>query len=272
MHRSRERSWRPYIALELLPAEHSLLNLILGTDGAGARPLRLPTEEGLALALQFADFLREAHAREVVYWDHKPEHMYWDGQRLRIIDLNVSRFLGPSLGAEARAAEKRKDLQHLVAGALYTVFTGRDFRYQDRLPHAVPSSPQAVAERFRAIKRLDFGMDDTLLPELCELLNQFAVGAPPSAAGQHTAEALLEGLRRLAAGLGWEEMGYPVSEEARAARQEIQQGLAELHQAQAIIDRARQRFLKAHTLNPLERDSERLYQDAGEFYQHRVLP
>ncbi len=259
--------WRPYIAVELLPEEHSLLNLIRGADGAGFHPLRLPTDEGLALAMQFAYFLRGAHALELVYWDHKPEHVYWDGKRLRIIDLNISRRLSPDMSVEAKAAEKSKDLRHLVVGVLYTVFTGRDFRFRDGSLEAAPSMPNTVEQRFVGAGRLDFGENDYLMPDLCDLLNRFA---DPQAADL-TAEALLNDLRHLAARLGWD-AGPPTSDDARAARGEIHKGLAALRQAQAGVNAARQHFLNANALNPDDRDSERLYRDAGEFYQHRVLP
>lgn len=261
------QGWRPYIALELLPAEHCLLNLVLGADGEGRRPLRMPTEEGIGLALQFAEFMCEAHALDVVVRDHKPEHAYWDGQRLRVIDLNVSRFLGSDLSPEVRQAEKHKDLRQLAAGVLYTVFTGRDFRYQDQAPQAAPSDPDRVEARFNGTVRVDFGREDPLLAALGRLLSEFVAGDASSA----SAAALLERLRQLAAVIGWD-VGYPVSDESRAARREMQQGLAALKRAQADIEKARQHFLQASALNPNDRDGERLYREATDFLRQRPLP
>ena len=258
--------WRPYIALELLPAENSLLNLARGADGDGRRPLRLPTEEGLSLTIHFCEFLLEAHARDVVYWDHKPEHIYWDGSDLRLIDLNVSRFLTPDLGARVKAAEKAKDLRYMLLGALYTAFTGRDFRFQNQLPQPTPSSPSTFEHRFNGTSRLDFDMEKELLPGLGELINETL--KPDS---EITVEKFLDRMRQLAAAIGWE-AGYPVSEEARAARRELQQGLSALRQAQETLDQARQHFLSARALNPADPESERLYSEASEFYQRRVLP
>ena len=258
--------WRPYIALELLPAENNLLNLARGADGDGRRPLRLPTEEGLSLAMQFCEFLLTAHAREVVYWDHKPEHIYWDGSRLRLIDLNVSRFLTPDLSGRVKAAEKTKDLRYMLMGALYTAFTGRDFRFQHQAPPPPPSSPHTVEHRFNGLSHLDFSMEEALLPGLGELINETL--KPES---KITVENFLDRLRQLAATMGWD-AGYPVSEEARAARREIQQGLSALRQAQENLSKARQHFLSARALNPADPESERLYREAGEFYQRRVLP
>lgn len=258
--------WRPYIALELLPAENNLLNLARGADGDGRRPLRLPTEEGLSLAMQFCEFLLTAHARQVVYWDHKPEHVYWDGSRLRLIDLNVSRFLTPDLGERVKAAEKTKDLRYMLMGALYTAFTGRDFRFQHQAPQPTPSSPHTVEHRFNGLSHLDFSMEEALLPNLGELINE---ALQPTS--EMTVEKFLDRLRQLAATIGWD-AGYPVSEEARAARREIQQGLSALRRAQENLNQARQHFLSARALNPSDPESERLYREASEFHQRRVLP
>lgn len=263
----KRRGWRPYIGQELLSGEHCLLNLIRGADGEGRRPLRLPTEDGLALAMQFAEFMQQAHRLNVVYWDHKPEHVYWVGGRLRLIDFNVSRRLEANLSGPVKAAEKGQDLRHLAASVLYTVFTGRDFRYHDQAPRARASDPESVVKRYDGVRQLDFSMDNTLPPALCELLNAFTAAN----AFDLTADSLLLGLQNLAATIGWE-VAQPASEAARGARMEIQQGLAALRSAQEEIEKAREHFLRAHTMNPADKESERLYREAGQFHSHRVLP
>jgi len=266
--------WRPYVALELLPRENCLLNLVRGADGNGARPLRLPTEEGLMLAMQFAGFLQELHEQDVLYWDHKPEHAYWDGEQLRVLDFNVSRILGQEKGfagtkKAAKEPEKRKDLHHFVAGILYTVFTGQDGRYQTgEAAVAAPSAPNAVNERFQRITHLDFGKDNSLLPDLVALMNQVV----STTAAKMTAESLLEELSKCAAKLGWDDVGYLTNEGARTARGEVRQGLAALRDAQTSIQKARDHFLQARSHNSEDGDSERLYREASEFYGHRVLP
>jgi hypothetical protein len=261
--------WRPYIALELLPADHCLLNLVHGVDGDGRRPLRLTTEEGLSLAIQFTEFLCQAHAADIIYWDHKPEHVYWMDGQLRIIDLNVSRLLGPEVNPAARAVAKGKDLQHMLSGVLYTAFTGRDFRFQDQAqaPQPTPSAPKMVEVRFNGTNSLDFRVEDTLLPAIGQELNHFMAAKPSSI----NAEGLLDCLRKIAAEIGWE-TGYPASESASLARAEIQKGLAALRRAQADINAARQHFLQARAINAADRESERLYQEASAFYRQRVLP
>jgi serine/threonine protein kinase len=72
--------WRPYLALELLPRHQNLFYLMKPNTANGRR--RLPSEEGIDLAMQFGQFLKLAHGQRVVYLDHKLEHVYWDGQTL----------------------------------------------------------------------------------------------------------------------------------------------------------------------------------------------
>ena len=86
-----ERGWRPYLSLENLPRSENLFYQ-MRPDHPGLR-LRLPTEEGLALALQFAETLNTAHELGIAYLDHKLEHVYWDGIHLRLIDFNSSRLI-----------------------------------------------------------------------------------------------------------------------------------------------------------------------------------
>ncbi|PJF24020.1 MAG: hypothetical protein CUN53_19945, partial [Phototrophicales bacterium] len=115
-----KRGWRPYLALEPLPRTNNLFYL-MRPDRAGLR-WRVPTEEGLALALQFAETLKMVHRKGIVYLDHKLEHVYWDGVQLRIIDLNSSRRVeGKSRDADGLF---RQDIHSLCVGILYSMFTG----------------------------------------------------------------------------------------------------------------------------------------------------
>ena len=260
------RSLRPYIALEQLPARHSLLNMVLGSDGTRGRPLRLPTVEGLNLARQFASFLKTAHERNVVYIDHKPEHTYWDGATLRIIDLNVSCQIGAERSAEEKASKKVDDLRKWTAGVLYPAFTGRDALSAEG-PVARPSDPASSASRFNDLDYLDFGMEPTLLADLVLLMNQIFKGETGL-----TIDAVIQGLNQCAAKLGCEDSGLTITNEARRARMKLDEGLARLRQAQALIFEAREQFLAANRLNFLDEDARRLYQKSSEFLKYRVLP
>ena len=114
-----ERGWRPYLALENLPRTLSLFYQ-MKPNQAGVR-WRLPSEEGLALAIQFANLMRLAHAEGIVYLDHKLEHVYWDGINLRVIDFNSSTQLTENAHREQ---EFVKDVHNLCVGVLYPIFTG----------------------------------------------------------------------------------------------------------------------------------------------------
>ena len=114
------KQWRPYLALELLPRHQSLFYLMKPNSANGRR--RLPTEEGIDLAMQFGQFLKVAHGQRIVYLDHKLEHVYWDGQTLRIIDFNSSKLL--ETGTHTVDQFFVQDVHNLCVGVLYPVFTG----------------------------------------------------------------------------------------------------------------------------------------------------
>ena len=101
------------INCQLLPGRNNLLMLTRGANGDNLNPFRLPTEEAINLAMQFLEVLVKMHGLNIVYIDRKPEHAYWDGLNLRIIDFNVSRFLDKKLTSHAKGFEKSKDLRNL---------------------------------------------------------------------------------------------------------------------------------------------------------------
>ena len=104
--------WRPYLALESLPRQHSLFYLM--KPNRGDSRWRLPSEEGLSLALQFCALLSLAHENSIVYLDHKLEHVYWDGAHLKVIDFNSSRKLEDARGQAPQ--QYTKDV-HICASA-----------------------------------------------------------------------------------------------------------------------------------------------------------
>ncbi len=265
----REQGWRPYIALELIPLAHNLLKLIRGADGNGTHALRLPTEEGLTLAIQFSDFLQEMHSKNMVYIDHKPEHAYWDGKQLRVIDFNVSQIFKENISAPESASLVRKDMANFVKGVLYTSFTGLDFRYQSQglAPSARPSDPTNVDKTFGQVNHLDFGMQETLLPQLAALINRAADSSSNMTATEFTDE-----LKKCAAAMGHGRPGYPVTKDATQSREETLKGLAALRDAQNKLEQARDHFLTARELCPEIEENRRLYKATSEFYNHRVLP
>ena len=262
-----KKHWRPYLVLELMKAKNSLLMLARGANGNHDHPFRLPTEEAINLSMQFLEFLVEMHHKDAIYVDFKPEHAYWDGLHLRVIDFNVSMFLDKTASASSKELGKRTDLQNFIKGVLYTAFTGRDVRYQDQAPIPAPSDPNAVNNKFANITYLDFGMQETLLPQLVTLMNK---SLKPDAL--ITAESLLEEFRKCAAVLGWSNIGYLATDDAVKKRNNILKGLAALREGQQKIQEACEYFLEAELYNTVDKESARLYHETSAFYQNRVLP
>ncbi len=259
-----ERGWRPFLVLEYLPRTRSLFYL-MRPDKPGQR-LRLPTEEGLALALQFADTLRTAHRHQVVYLDHKLEHVYWDGATLRIIDLNSSRQLTGS--EKENEPHFRQDMHNLCVGILYSIFTGLSPQKTALKPQ--PGSQSEVDSRYQEITTLDFGSEPTLSRALQEVLQRGA------AMQLHTADELADGLREVAIVHGWDFPGAYTSPASREARAQVRAGLARLRRGEDHLREARDLFLDAAILDDLSEDQQaelrRLARAVSDMLSSRVVP
>jgi hypothetical protein len=127
-------NWRPYLVLERLPKKYSLQYLLtrnMRMERHG-RSFRLPMFEAIELTLQLADLLVELHDKDIIYWDAKPAHAYWTGQKLILIDWNVSYPLTPENMKRAGGSNESelKELDVLILGRrfIYPAFIGRDFR------------------------------------------------------------------------------------------------------------------------------------------------
>jgi len=258
------RGWRPYLALENLPRTRNLFYL-MRPDRADTR-FRLPTEEGLALALQFAETLRLAHRKQIVYLDHKLEHIYWDGIHLRIIDLNSSRQL------EGRSRENeqhlRMDIHNLCVGILYSLFTG--LSPQKSMLRPQPGSMAEVEARYRDITTLDFGVEPTLSPMLQALLQRGA------AMQIETIDDFIDELQRVAAVHGWDFPGHYTSPISREARTQMRAGLTRMRRGEEQLREARDIFLDAAILDGISTDLDmelrRLVKAVNEMLNQRVIP
>lgn len=257
-----ERGWRPYLALENLPRTQNLFYL-MRRDRQGQR-LRLPTEEGLALALQFAELLRLAHRQQIVYLDHKMEHVYWDGLHLRIIDLNSSRQLEPNNNGQFY----RMDIHNLCVGILYPIFTGLSPQKTSLRPQ--PGNVEQVMSRYQDIDALDFGVEPTLSPALQALLNRGA------AQQIETVEEFVAGLQSVASLHGWDFPDHYTSPASRDARAQMRAGLKSLRKGQDSLREARDLFREAAILDNITEDMEdelrRLVKSINETLNHRVMP
>lgn len=258
------RGWRPYLALELLPRSDNLL-YVMKTNLAGAR-WRLPTEEGLDLAFQFAAVLKLAHQQRIVYLDHKLEHVYWDGQTLRIIDWNSSRVVEESTAHTARMFQT--DLHHFAVGILYPIFTGLSPQQGALAPQ--PAAPNSINERYAGVTHLDFGMEPTLSRPLQDLLQRGAARAIPSV------ESFLDELAEVARRFGWDFPHRPSTDALRQARSQMRAGLKRLRAGQEAILQARDLFREAAIIEDINEDTEeelrRLLTAINDMLAHRVIP
>jgi hypothetical protein len=255
------RGWRPYLGLENLPRSDNLFYL-MRPDRQGLR-WRLPTEEGLALAVQFGEMLRFAHQQNIVYMDHKLEHVYWDGTRLRIIDFNSSRQFDRDNGQFFR-----RDVHNLCVGILYPVFTGLSPQKTALLPQ--PGSFSEVDARYQDITTLDFGIEPTLSQALKDLLQR---GAELQL---ETIDDFLDGLHSVATLHGWDFPGGYTSPESRDARAQMRAGLTKLRKGQESLREARDLFREAAIQDGITEDLEaelrRLVKSVNEMLNERVIP
>lgn len=256
------RGWRPYLALEPLPRTDSLL-YVMKPNTNGVR-WRLPTEEGIDLAYQFAEVLALAHRQRIVYLDHKLEHVYWDGRQLKVIDWNSSRLIEG--GGQALAQKIADDLHNLCVGILYPVFTG--LSPQKGALVAQPADQLGVESRYKDITTLDFAVEPTLSQGIQKWLQQGAQRAYSSL------EQFRAALGKAAAAFGWE-TGFS-SAALRAARTDMRDGLAKLRQGQAALREARDLLRDAVTIEDIGEDLEaelrRLLSKINEMLQYRVIP
>lgn len=257
-----ELGWRPYIALENLPRNQNLFYL-MRPDKQGQR-FRLPTEEGLSLALQFAELLRLAHRQHIVYLDHKMEHVYWDGIHLRIIDLNSSRQLQASDNGQLY----RMDIHNLCVGILYPVFTGLSPQKTALRPQ--PGNVEQVMTRYQDVDTLDFGVEPTLSQSLQDLLQR--------GAAQHyeTIDQFISDLQAVATRHGWDFPNHYTSPASRDARTQMRAGLARLRKGQDALREARDLFRDAAIIDDISEDMEdelrRLVRALNDVLNNRVVP
>jgi hypothetical protein len=250
--------------LENLPRHHNLFYL-MRPDRQGLR-FRVPTEEGLALALQFAETLKLAHKQNIVYLDHKLEHVYWDGTHLRIIDLNSSR----RLENKPRDNEQffRMDVHNLCVGILYSMFTGLSPQKTTLRPQ--PGTMSEVEARYQDITTLDFGIEPTLSNKLQALLQRGA------AMQIETADAFIDGLRDVGTLLGWDFPGHYTNPLNRDGRTQMRAGLTMLRNGQDALREARDLFREAAIEDGITEDLEaelrRLVKAVNEMLNCRVIP
>lgn len=258
-----ERGWRPYLALPNLPRTKNLLYLMKPSQQASR--WRLPSEEGLALAIQFAHTLQLAHRQGIAYLDHKLEHVYWDGVKLQVIDLNSSRLLD---SRTANGHYYRMDIHNLCVGILYPVFTGLSPLKTTLRPQ--PGGRGDVESRYQDVTTLDFGVEPSLSEALQDLLQRGA------AMQIDTIDDFLAQLQQVAALHGWDFPGHTTGTPSRSARDHMRAGLRKLRDGQNHLREARDLFRDAAILDDVTPDLEdelrRLVKSVNDMLNHRVIP
>ena len=264
MQENAARGWRPFLVLENLSRANNLF-YAMRPDRQTMR-LRLPTEEGLALALQFAEMLRMAHRQQIVYLDHKLEHLYWEGVHLRVIDFNSSRLLESEGNGSANYF--RLDIHNMCVGVLYSAFTGLSPQKASLRPQPGPTSD--VEQRYQDVTTLDFGIEPSLSPALQELLQRGA------AMQIETVDDFIAGLYEVAAVHGWDFPGRYTNPASRDARTQMRAGLARLRRGEESLREARDLFRDAaiaEGISPdLEAELRRLISAINSMLNGRAIP
>jgi hypothetical protein len=160
--------WLPYLALQRRERSQNLLLLCDSSYTHGKYP---PILETLRLAVQIVEIIEAAHARNIVYRDHKILHFSWDEQQnsTYVIDWNIARRHPGGLEAH----EKQFDLVQCGARALHHVLTGRP------APGALPLGPNPPEEIEAAAQSYTprWTYDDQRLPqELRDILERILAG------------------------------------------------------------------------------------------------
>lgn len=162
------QGWLPYLVIRKLDNKENLMWLC---DSGYTRGQFIPIEESLRLALQICDILQVAHARKIVYRDHKLLHYYWSElyNGVFMIDWNVARYHPGGLSL----SEIKFDLVQLGARAFHHIFTGRV------APGALADGPNRVEEIENAAQsyRTQWTYDDQRLPPaLKQILENILAG------------------------------------------------------------------------------------------------
>jgi serine/threonine protein kinase len=265
LERYHRRGWRPYLSEALMPEPDNLFVKL--RENGQQRRRRLPTEEGLALCLQYGELLEEAHKEEIVYLDAKLEHFYWDSdrQRLCVIDWNSSKALTDDYHQDLDPEkEKRDDIRNFVLGVMYTLFTGMPFQGERIV--AQPTRGDRIEARYQDAPALDFLLEPTLANSLQEIMEAGYHGAYTNAGD------FLQNLKTCAREHGWPVDGRRPSGSAARMRKEIRAGLRALRGAQLQLQYARERFMAACQANPNDQEAQRLLKETQDFFDHRAIP
>jgi len=228
MDESFERRRLPYLVLQRMPSNYSLFRLVRRNPHS----VRLPTEDVLGISLQLAAFLVDIHGRDILYWDPKPEHVYWDGERVVVIDWNVSRRI-----QSFEANDKAQDIQLVAQRVIYPVLLGGTSYATGARVEATPgSAPDPIAR-----DRVDYRWQEKWLDDgVRRWLDPALLGHYRSASD------FLHDVQACAVYYGWDVgNGEVPNEGARQCRASMRRGLDKVRQAQRLLEEASRDFAES---------------------------
>ena len=261
-----EKKWRPYLILKQYPQKHSLHHLVVHNP----RQARLPMIEAIDLSLQLTDLIVSIHELDIIYWDAKPAHAYWDGQELILIDWNLSFPLTAENIRRLRGTKdslKKKDLVILGRQFIYPAFTGLDFQ-GGQSSSAGTLSEQTVAEKFGYDYQGDvplYGCEHFDAP-IREFLARVVQSDQYESAVQ-----LREDLERCAVQLGWSFKDKTTDPRATTSLEYKRTALKHLREAHRAITKAIDEVDKAHDTFPGE-DTQYLLEQVERMFNASFLP
>ncbi len=215
------RRYLPYLILQRMPSRYSLYRLVRRNPHG----VRFPTEDVIGVALQLARVLVEIHARGILYWDPKPEHVYWDGERVVVIDWNVSRRI-----QDHAIADTSQDIQLVAQRVLYPMLLGGASYATGELIQPTPgSAPDPVRREVVDYRWQTKWIDDAIREWL-----------DPALLGEYqSADEFLRGIKKCAVHFGWDmDGGEAPNAKARHARACMAEGLSKLRKAHLLLEEA----------------------------------
>ena len=264
--RAVEEKLRPYLILKQYPQKHSLHHLVVHNP----RQARLPMIEAIDLSLQLTDLIVQIHNLDIIYWDAKPAHAYWDGQDLIVIDWNLSFPLTEENVRRLRGTKdslKKKDLVILGRQFIYPAFTGLDFQ-GGQSSSAGTLSEQTVAEKFGYDYQGEvalYGCEHFDAP-----IRDFLARVVQSDQYE-SAVQLREDLERCAVRLGWSFEGKRADPRAASSLAYKRAALKHLREAHQAISKAIDEVDKAHDTFPGE-DTQYLLEQVERMFNASFLP
>lgn len=163
-----EQGWLPYLALEKREWQDNLMQLC---DVGHTHGRFLPLPEALRICIQILAILEVAHARNIIYRDHKILHYYWIElfNGVLMIDWNIAKRYPQGLSN----SDRQFDLVQFGARAMHHILTGRPAPGSLPLGPNRPEDIETAAHFYRA----QWTYDDQRLPvSIREITEQVLAG------------------------------------------------------------------------------------------------